>query len=215
MHRITSLPPALADRYRTWTETTFAENRDWFRRLADEGQHPGTMVVACCDSRVTVEALFGPGPGELFVHRNIANIVPRPGSRTGDGTAAAVEYAVTILGVAHLVVLGHSGCGGVRGCLEMCEGAAAPLLRDDSHLGRWLDALRPAHAKVCDIEELDLRQTAMEKEGVQLSLANLMAYPFVRAAVDAGQLRLHGLWVEIGAGAMESYDGRLKRFAPV
>lgn len=216
MHRISSLPSKLAEQYRTWTETTYEENRDWFRKLAEEGQNPGAMVISCCDSRVTVESLFGPGPGEIFVHRNIANLVPAYVQDGGHhGTAAAIEFGVTVLKVAHLVVLGHSKCGGARGCMDMCEGTAPALLRPGSFVGRWLDELRPAHANVADIEDVDQRQTAMEKAGVQVSLKNLMGYPFVSEAVDAGELRLHGLWVEIGEGTMESYEGDMKRFEPV
>ncbi|MEM9320557.1 MAG: carbonic anhydrase [Pseudomonadota bacterium] len=214
MHRVKALPPYLAERYRTWTETSFAENRAHFRKLADEGQNPGAMVIACCDSRVSVEPVFGPGPGETFIHRNIANLVPRHGS--GDhGTGAAIEYAVNALKVSHLIVMGHSGCGGVKGCCDMCEGRAPELDKPGGHIGRWLDELRPAHALVADIGDPDAKLTAMEKEGVHVSLENLMGYPFVAEAVDQGRLRLHGLWVEIGAGAFESYDGHLKRFSPV
>ncbi|MBF9029432.1 carbonic anhydrase [Rhodobacterales bacterium HKCCE3408] len=216
MHRIKELPPYLADRYRSWSTSTFAENRDWFRRLADEGQKPQAMVIACCDSRVTVESIFGRGPGEIFVHRNIANLVPTHTPDGGHhGTAAAVEFAVEVLKVAHLLVLGHSGCGGVRGCMEMCEGKAPHLDRRDSYVGRWLDELRPAHDAVREVEDPDLRAEAMEKEGVRVSLEHLMGFPFVKSAVESGQLRLHGLWVGIGDGKMESYDGELRRFSPV
>lgn len=216
MHRVKSLPAHLADRYRRWTETTFAENRQWFQRLAQEGQSPDAMVVACCDSRVTVEALFGPGPGEIFVHRNIANLVPRHLPDGGHhGTAAAIEYAVTVLQVSHLIVMGHSGCGGVKGCADMCAGHAPELLRTESYVGRWLDELRPAFDRTDGITDAQARQTAMEKEAVHVSLENLMGYPFVAEAVDCGQLRLYGLWVEIGGGTIESYDGHLKRFEPV
>lgn len=216
MHRIKTLPLYLAERYRTWTETSFAENAEKFRQLALEGQEPKAMVVACCDSRVTVELLFGPNPGEIFVHRNIANIVPRHTPDGGHhGTAAAIEYAVTVLNVEHLIVMGHSQCGGVRGCMEMCEGQAPQLTDWSSYVGRWLDELRPAHTRTSAVEDPDARLTAMEKEGVHVSLENLMGYPFVRAAVDAGNLCLHGLWVDIGKGVIQSYDGDLNRFSPM
>ncbi len=216
MHRVKTLPPYLAERYQKWTETTFAGYRERFARLASEGQHPGAMVVACCDSRVSVEPIFGPGPGETFIHRNIANLVPRH-NPDGDrpGTAAAIEYAVKALEVSHLIVMGHSGCGGIAGSCDMFEGKAPELTAPESYIGRWLEDLRPAHARVAEIEDRDLRLTALEKEGVHLSLENLMGYPFVANAVDAGRLRLHGLWVEIGNGRIESYDGHSNAFSPM
>lgn len=216
MHRVKPLPPQLADRYRNWTETSFAENRDHFRRLASEGQSPDTMVIACCDSRVQVSEAFGPGPGETFIHRNIANLVPRHSAgRDKPGTAAALEYAVKHLKVSHIVVMGHSGCGGVEACCDLCEGHAPDLEKPDSFIGAWLEELRPAYAPVADIPDRGHKLTAMEKEGVHISLENLMTYPFVAEAVDANKLRLHGIWVEIADGTVESYDGQMKRFSPM
>lgn len=216
MHRVKSLPPYLSERYQTWTETTFADYQSEFAQLAAEGQEPGAMVIACCDSRVSVEPLFGPAPGETFIHRNIANLVPRHNPE-GDkpGTAAAVEYAVKALKISHLIVMGHSGCGGVAGCHDMCEGNAPELEAKESYIGQWLQELRPAHGRIADVEGRTNRLTAMEKEGVHVSLENLMSYPFVREAVEAGRLRLHGLWVDIGKGSIESYDGELNRFSPM
>ena len=216
MHRVKSLPPYLAERYQTWSQTDFAENRERFQKLAADGQKPRAMVIACSDSRVTVELLFGPKPGEVFVHRNIANVVPRHLPDGGHhGTAAAVEYAVTVLKVEHLIVMGHSQCGGVRGCMDMCEGHAPQLLEQSSYVGRWLEELRPAHSHVTEIEDPDTRAAALEKEGVRLSIENLMGYPFVAEAVDAGRLRLHGLWVDIAEGRIESYDGIDNAFSAV
>ncbi len=215
MHRIASLPGFLLDRYHDWHVLGYAADRDRFRALAREGQHPPAMFISCCDSRVPVDSIFGPHAGEIFVHRNIANLVPRYVADGGHhGTAAAVEYAVTELHVAHLVVMGHSRCGGAKGCLDMCEGRAPHLERPESFVGRWLDELRPAHPSVAAIDDLDTRVQAFEKAGIQMSLRNLMGYPFVAEAVDAGQLSLHGLWIEIGDGGLETYDGAIEVFAP-
>ena len=110
------LPGFLVQRYHGWKATTFNENKAWFRRLADEGQRPRTMVISCCDSRLHVTSIFGAEQGEFFIHRNIANLVP-PYEPDGNqhGTSAAVEYAVNVLKIANLIVLGHSQCGGVQG----------------------------------------------------------------------------------------------------
>ena len=214
MHRARPLPAYLVQRYHGWKATSYEENRAWYRRLADEGQRPRAMVISCCDSRVHVTSIFGADQGEFFIHRNIANLVP-PYEPDGNkhGTSAAVEYAVTALHVAHLIVLGHSQCGGVQGCLDMCEGRAPELEKETSFVGRWMDLLRPGYERVRDRTEGQIG--ALEREAVLVSLENLMTFPFVREAVDAGTLSLHGLWTDIGAGGLESYDPRAGGFVPV
>ena len=213
MHRVKALPSYLMSRYKGWKATTFVENRAWFRRLAVEGQRPRAMAIACCDSRVAVTSVFGQEIGEIFVHRNIANLVP-PYTPDGEhhGTAAAMEYAVKVLKVAHILVLGHSNCGGVRGCIDMCSGAAPELEAQESFIGRWLDVLKVGYDRVSDIENPEMRQTALEKEGIQVSLENLMTYPFVMEAVDREELTLHGVWAELAEGDLEMFDGSVRRF---
>ena len=215
MHRVKSLPDYLLDRYKDWKSHDFPTNRDLFRKLAIEGQNPRAMVIACCDSRVAIEAVFGQQVGEVFVHRNIANMVP-PYTPDGQhhGTAAAVEFAVKYLHVSHIIVMGHSNCGGVRGCLAMCSGEAPEFELKESFIGRWLDVLRPGVARISDISDPVDRQTALEKEGIQVSLENLMGYPFVAEAVETGQVTLHGLWTDLAEMDLETFDGAIRHFVP-
>ena len=175
MDQAKPLPSYLVKRYQGWKATSYADNKVWYRRLADEGQHPRAMVISCCDSRVHVTSIFGADQGEFFIHRNIANLVP-PYAPDGDhhGTSAAVEFAVTSLKVAHLIVLGHSNCGGVHGCYDMCSGNAPELEKKSSFVGRWMDILRPGFNMV---KEMDLNDEAeerrqLEKAGVVVSLEN-------------------------------------------
>ncbi|MDO8883112.1 MAG: carbonic anhydrase [Pseudotabrizicola sp.] len=200
------LPQYLIQRFHGWRATTYQDNKAWFRRLAESGQHPRAMVISCCDSRVHVTSIFGADEGEFFIHRNVANLVP-PFSPDGTyhGTSAAVEYAVTSLGVAHIVVLGHSNCGGVKGCDDMCMGHAPALEEKTSFVGRWMDILRPGFERVKHLPDAD-RARALEKEAVLVSLENLMSFPFVRDAVGDDRLTLHGLWNDTGAGALEHFD---------
>jgi carbonic anhydrase len=153
--------------------------------------------------------------GEFFIHRNVANLVP-PYSPDGTyhGTSAAVEYAVTVLKVAHLVVLGHAHCGGVKGCHDMCSGTAPELEAASSFVGRWMDILRPGFERVRTLPA-DRRLAALEREAVVVSLENLMTFPFVRAAVEAEDMTLHGLWTSMGDGSLEQYDGAGGRFVQV
>ena len=215
MHHAKPLPGYLIQRYHGWKATTFAENRGWYKRLAEEGQRPRAMVISCCDSRVHVTSIFGAEQGEFFIHRNVANLVP-PYEPDGDhhGTSAAVEYAVTALNVANIIVLGHSSCGGVQGCHDMCAGIAPQLDEKTSFVGRWMDILRPGYERVKDLPE-DHQIAALEKEAVLVSLANLMSFPFVKDAVDTGDLALHGLWTDIAEGGLEYYEPSTQKFAEI
>ncbi len=216
MHRIKPLPTFLLQRYQGWKATTYAENSAWYRRLATEGQRPRAMVISCCDSRVHVTSIFGADQGEFFIHRNIANLVP-PFEPDGDhhGTSAAVEYAVTVLQVAHVVVLGHSRCGGVQGCIDMCEGRAPELEEKTSFVGRWMDILRPKYAQVADIAKEDDKSQRLEQLAVVTSMENLMTFPFVESRVNDGSLSIHGLWTDIAEGSMSQFVGKTLDFQPV
>lgn len=216
MQHARPLPSYLVQRYHGWKATTWTENRAWYRRLADEGQRPRAMVISCCDSRVHVTSIFGADQGEFFIHRNIANLVP-PHAPDGQqhGTSAAVEYAVTTLKVAHLIVVGHSSCGGVKGCHDMCSGAAPALEEKSSFVGRWMDILRPGFERVKDLPDAAARKTALEHQAVIVSLENLMTFPFVKKAVEDDLLTLHGLWNNTGEGLLETYDPARGGFFPV
>lgn len=215
MQHAKPLPAYLVQRYAGWKATAYKDNESWYRNLADQGQHPRAMVISCCDSRVHVTSIFGADQGEFFIHRNIANLVP-PHKPDGlqHGTSAAVEYAVTALKVSHVIVLGHSSCGGVAGCHAMCTGKAPELEEKSSFVGRWMDILRPGFERVKDLPEAE-QTPALEKEAVLCSLENLMTFPFVAESVNAGKLTLHGLWHDIGEGSLEFYSPTSRTFAKV
>lgn len=209
------LPSYLVQRFHGWHATAYQDNKAWFRRLAASGQHPRAMVISCCDSRVHVTSIFGADEGEFFIHRNIANLVP-PYNPDGEyhGTSATIEYAVMALGVAHIVVLGHSNCGGVKGCHDMCCGLAPELEEKSSFVGRWMDILRPGFDRIKDLPE-ETRTRALEKEAVVVSLENLMSFPFVQAAVADERLTLHGLWTDTGEGGLEQYEPAINGFIAI
>ncbi|WP_299650434.1 carbonic anhydrase [uncultured Tateyamaria sp.] len=216
MHRMKPLPTFLLQRYQGWKATTYEENSAWYKRLATEGQRPRAMVISCCDSRVNVTSIFGADQGEFFIHRNIANLVP-PYEPDGDhhGTSAAVEYAVNVLQVAHLVVLGHSRCGGVQGCIDMCEGRAPELEEKESFVGRWMDILRPKFPEVADLAAPEDKAQRLEQLAVVTSMENLMTFPFVEERVNNGSLSVHGLWTDIAEGGLKQFMGKTLDFQPV
>ncbi|MEO1549655.1 MAG: carbonic anhydrase [Pseudomonadota bacterium] len=216
MHAVRPLPAYLVKRYHGWRATDYTENHAWYERLAEEGQRPRTMLITCCDSRIQWSSIFGAETGEFFIHRNIANLVP-PYQPDGalHGTSAAVEYAVTSLHVSNIVVLGHSNCGGVKGCHDMCQGHAPELEDESSFVGRWMDLLRPKYALVEDIADEAERLEALEKQCVLASLENLLTFPFVAQGVTEDRLALHGLWHHIAKGGLEVYDPTRDGFAPL
>lgn len=213
---IRPVPGYLIQRYRGWKATDHMENQAWYRRLAESGQRPRCMVISCCDSRVHVTEVFGAGPGEFFIHRNIANLVP-PYAPDSDhhGTSAALEYGVRHLKIANLIVMGHSICGGVRGCHEMCSGNSPEFEAPNSFIGRWLDILRPGYERVKNLDTVEAQQSALEREAVVVSLENLMTFPFVQEAIESGELAVHGMWVNVASGVLEVLDGETREFVPV
>jgi carbonic anhydrase len=213
---IQPLPRILVDGYRRWRETVYVGRAEEAQRLSDEGQRPHTMLISCCDSRMLLSHIFGIVEGEMFVHRNIANLVP-PYSPDGTetATAAAVEFAVTALRVSHLVVMGHTRCGGVRGFHDLCVSGADRTGAGDSFVARWMETLRPALDRHRAEPDMPTRLRKMEAEGVRLSLENLMTYPFVIDAVKRGHLQLHGAMKNIAAGTLHSYDAATRDFVPV
>jgi carbonic anhydrase len=216
MEHARPLPESLRTRYHAWKERRTPED---VSRLAEAAktQNPKAMIIACCDSRVMISDMFGNEPGDFFIHRNIASLVP-PDEADGrsHGTSAAIEYAVIALGIEHLIVIGHRGCGGVRGCHDMLAGLAPALDTPTSFVGTWLKILKPGYETLAGRGlDYEARIAALEREAVLVSLRNLMTFPFVSEAVHSGRLELHGAWKDIRDGSLEIYDAATDTFVPL
>ena len=204
----------LVEGYKRFRSTTYPEKQSDYRVLAEQGQSPGTMVIACCDSRVDPTIIFGAGPGSLFVVRNVANLVP-PFEPQGDyhGTSAALEFAVTGLRVKRILVLGHARCGGIRAFLESrYDGTASDLF-----IGKWMSIMKPARGYALAARRKDDSEDAqrtLEKAGIGISLDNLRTFPFVQEALRAGSLSLHGAYFDIGSGVLYRYREADESFLP-
>jgi carbonic anhydrase len=208
------LPSSLVNRYQGWRATSFQESKAWYAKLASGGQHPRTMIISCCDSRVHATTIFGADTGDIFIHRNIANLVPPYApDENYHGTSAAVEYAVTALGVTNLIVMGHTLCGGVQGCHDMCSGKAPALEDSTSFVGRWIDMLRPTYEKVAKAGGSDEEQVRqLEQQGILASIENLMTFPFVSERVEAEELALHAVILDISNGELKQFDPEIGAF---
>jgi carbonic anhydrase len=170
-------------------------------------------VIGCCDSRVSPEVIFDAGPGELFVMRNIANLVPvyQPDANA-HGVSAALEYAVQVLRVKHIVVLGHAQCGGIRAFIDN----AAPLTPGD-FIGKWMSMFIKPGEKVEQRERETMQDftTRIEKAAVFRSLENLLTFPFVKTRVERGELQLHGAYFGVAEGSLFVLDQAAKEFHSV
>jgi carbonic anhydrase len=185
----------------------FAQEGAFLKQLAREGQNPSALYIGCSDSRVVPELLTTSSPGELFVVRNIANVVP-PHDHNDASVGAAIEYAIAKLEVPHVIVCGHDGCGGVRAALDGIE-----PLRPQPNLHEWLGLVVPAaeFARKEDPTEPGLFRSAVE-ENVLLSMDNLITYPVVAQALASRALSLHGWVYDIAEGALRVYDVATEEF---
>jgi carbonic anhydrase len=207
-------PERLIEGYREFLSGRLPQEQSRFRELAEIGQSPEVMVIGCCDSRVSPEVIFDAAPGELFVIRNVANLVP---PYTPDGVqramSAALEFAVVALKVKHIVVLGHARCGGVRAFVE----GAIPLTPSD-FIGTWMQLLAPAaesigpqpqHANLA--EYLD----HLEHASPVRTLDNLLTFPIVRTRVERGSLQVHAAHFDVTTGLLSVFDPTTKTYASI
>ena len=205
-------PERLLNGYRTFMNGRYTAERERYRTLAEAGQEPHTLVVACCDSRAAPETIFDCGPGELFVVRNVANMVP-PYEPDGQyhATSAAIEFAVQALKIANIVIIGHGRCGGIKAALDP---AMEPLSPGD-FIGKWMGLVRPAADQIQsnDLMTQSERQTALERVSIRNSLGNLRTFPYVRALEEQGKLQLHGAWFDISTGELWVMDSNTGDFA--
>lgn len=205
-----TFPKSLLDGYRAFTTERLPTEQSRYRELSVRGQSPEVMVIGCCDSRVSPEVIFDARPGELFVVRNIANLVPiyQPDS-AAHGVSAALEYAVSVLKVKHIVVLGHAQCGGIRAFVDKIE----PLSPGD-FIGKWM-AMFIKPGEVVEQRAHETMQdfvTRIEKAAVFRSLENLLTFPFVRARVESGELQLHGAYFGVANGILLVRDPKTGSF---
>ena len=195
-------------------EKYFAHDESLFTRLR-QGQSPGTLVISCCDSRADPGMLLGAGPGDIFVVRNVSNLVPpyRNGAEM-PGIRADIEFAVKGLNVEQIIILGHSGCGGIRALMDVEDSTASQY----EFIGAWVSIAAPVRDRV--LRELAGRpqaeqMKACEQGAIALSLENLLSFPWIRERVEAGTLALHGWYFDLDAGQLLAYSPQTESFAPL
>lgn len=214
-----TLPPDLAEGYAAFRSGRLRQEQDRFATLADQGQKPPALLIGCCDSRVAPEAIFDAGPGEIFVVRNIAALVPPYDPASRQETAAAIEYAVLGLNVSRIVVMGHTRCGGIRAFAQGERNEFKPLSEAD-FVGQWKALITPAAAQAgthsgSDHSGFDHYCEDLGHASIIQSLANLRTYPWVRERETEGKLSLHGASFNIADGSLTVLDRAGGKFVPV
>jgi carbonic anhydrase len=212
------LPPHLVEGYEEFLSGRFRAEQNRFRALAIKGQRPRTMVIGCSDSRVAPEAIFDAGPGELFVLRNVAGLVPpyEPDDHH-HGASAALEYAVMALKVEHVVVLGHGQCGGVRAYAEDVLNPEAPPLSHGDFIGDWIKMLAPALERMGQKPDLDdpTFLQRFELESIKQTLIHLRSFPMIQILEHRGYLHLHGAYFSVMDGKLLALDEKSGVFVSV
>ena len=202
---MTQFPERLLSGYGRFMDGSYRAERDRYLELADRGQKPETLIISCCDSRAAPETIFNCGPGELFVIRNVANLVPAY-AEGGDpfSTAAAMEFSILALKIKDIVVMGHGRCGGISAALDTGMEPLSP----DNFVGRWIEPLAPLSEQVRNKEDLSAaeRQTALERVSIYNSIRNLRSYPYIKALEEKGDVTLHGAWFDISSGELWVMD---------
>lgn len=212
---MSSFPENLADRFRRFKQRHFLPNAEQYEELATYGQTPEAMIISCSDSRVDPETIFGAMPGELFVVRNVANLIP-PYETGGKfhGVSAAIEFAALNLRIKHLIVMGHSGCGGVKAALDQ----SAAIQTEAQFISRWMSMLDEARLSVLASHQMRPhaeKQRALEKEGVKTAIKNLRTFPFISQLEDKGRLSLHGAYFDIATGTLSVLNHSRNEFFPL
>lgn len=212
------LPLHLVEGYKVFLSGRFRADQARFKSLAIKGQRPTTMVIGCCDSRVAPEAIFDAGPGELFVLRNVAALVPpyEPDDHF-HGASAALEYAIMALEVQHIVVLGHAQCGGVRAFADITANPDTPRLSHSDFIGDWIKMLAPAAETLGvppDPQDPGYLQK-LEFEAIKLTLSHLRSFPMIQVLERRGYLHLHAAYFGVADGRLLALDEESGDFRPV
>ena len=214
----TQFPERLISGYEAFLGGRFSAEQQRYRVLSEMGQKPRTMVIGCCDSRVSPEVIFDAGPGELFVVRNVANLAP-PYAPNDDyhGTSAALEFAVMALRVENIVVLGHGQCGGVRAYVENERDPYMRPLSPGDFIGKWIRLIQPAYERTSEGEgeEIGNYVERLAHESIKQSIANLRTFPCVRTLEERGLLALHGAYFSVMDGRLLTLDPATGAFAAV
>lgn len=206
-----NFPHRLLEGYTNFMDGRYAMEQERYHELATEGQAPETLIIGCCDSRATPETIFDCGPGEVFVLRNVANLVPPfENDDAQHGTSAGIEFAVLGLKVKNIVVMGHGRCGGIHAALN----PATTDLPPGNFIGKWLTLLDPVKEQFGDNKLMTdrERETAFERISIRNSISNLRTFPYIADMERKNEINLYGAWFDIKTGELWVMDNETGEF---
>ncbi len=203
----------LIDGFQTFTNSFFDEDTDFYQKLRKHGQKPDVMIIACSDSRVDPANLFGTKPGEVFVVRNVANLVPpyQPDDNH-HGVSAALEFGVRDLRVKDIVILGHAFCGGID---ALCSHGLSEKGKEREFITPWIKIAMPAREKFPKTEKIEDILHCVEKESIRNSIKNLRSFPWIRDLEKSDQLKIHGWWFDMEQGELWTCGSGNKAFSKI
>ncbi len=214
----TVFPRRLIEGYESFVTGRFSDEQQRYRALAEHGQKPRVMMIGCCDSRVAPEVIFDAGPGEMFVVRNVANLVP-PYAPDDDyhGTSAALEFGVMALRIEHIVVMGHAQCGGVRAFADFQQDPFHAPLSPGDFISSWIRLMAPSAARLgAPPSEPTLAYLeALALESIKQSMANLRSFPCIKTLEERGKIKLHGCYFGVMDGRLLAYNPATDTFQPI
>ncbi len=205
------LPKFLIDRYRDWKANNFLLEKTLYKTLESNGQKPKAMIISCCDSRVDPCQIFAAKPGDFFIHRNVANIIPKYNlSNKNHEIISSIEYAILTLRVASIIILGHSSCGGIDYAFKKFSGKNSD--KNVSSIDNWIQSVNSAYEKVNKNQTKVNTIKSLEKQNILNSIKNLKNYDKIDKLVLENKLQIHGLYFEINTGELSEYNESTKKF---
>ncbi len=201
------IPKFLIERYQFWKKNTFEDYKNIYHQTSKTAQKPIAMIVTCCDSRILENTIFGGGIGDYFVHRNIANIVPSKNDKALNiQTLSAIEYALKVLKIPNLIILGHSNCGGVEYSYKTLKDNKN--VNNFEYINKWISCLKYSYNKIPkDLSENE-KIIFFEQESIKQSIRNLSEYEFINKLIYENKLNVIGLWYQIHSGLIKFLNNK-------
>ena len=208
------LPDFLIKNLKYWKVNTYTKNKKLFEEVTTKDQAPKAIIISCCDSRVIENSLFGGKIGDFFIHKNIANLIPQYNSgNINTSTISAIEYAVKALNVPHVIILGHSSCGGIRYVYDQCT--KENIDKKFEFIDDWLNIIKPLFYKLPPKISEEEKITHFEQDSIKFSLKNLLSFPFIQKLVLSKKLQIHGIWYNIPKGNIMYISSDKQKFEKI
>jgi len=199
------IPKFLIERYQLWKKNTFEDYKDIYEQASKTAQKPIAMIITCCDSRILENTMFGGNIGDYFIHRNIANVVPPKNDNDQNiQTLSAIEYAIKVLKIPNLIILGHSNCGGVKYSYKTL--LDKKNINDFEYINKWTSCLQNSYNNIPNDLLENEKITFFEQENIKQSIKNLREYDFIDKSINENKLSVIGLWYQINSGLIKYLD---------